>query len=53
MKTIADKITVNENSTLRTSYPRLQHTKQSFRWKTVNEWNKLPISLRAKKTLPQ
>ena len=52
-ETMAEKISLDENMFMKTKIPRLQFTSQAFRWKTVQEWNKLPETLRKNNSLPR
>ena len=49
---IKEKIQLVDEGKLSTSVPRLLHTSQGFRWRSVIEWNKLPTTLREQLSLP-
>ena len=48
---LKDKIRTLDDGKLSTDLPRLQITSRSYRWTTVNSWNKLPENLRLEKSL--
>ena len=51
-ETIAEKIRFNENLEAQTENPRLQFTTEGYRWRTVNNWNRIPSEMRLVKSLP-
>ena len=50
---LVDKISPNEDETLTTSSPRLRLVANTFRWKSVQSWNLLPVHLRETTGLKQ
>ena len=52
-RSISQKITISDEMELSTSRARLQSTQHSFRWRTVKDWNQLPIETREIQSLPR
>ena len=45
------KLTINEDTTIETTIPRLQNTQIGYRWQTVQNWNELSQDIRENKSL--
>ena len=48
---MSDKITMDDQDKITTSIPILQLTASSFKWITVEKWNRLPDAIRAETSL--
>ena len=47
------KITIKEDYLIEKQHPRLKNTLQSFRFRTIPEWNSLPLTTRQLQSLPR
>ena len=52
-RNLAAKVSIDDNSMMSTTIPRLQNTQQSYRWRCVTTWNSLPSEIRTCLSLPR
>ena len=50
---MSQKIQLDENLDASTTTPRLQFTKDGYRWRSIENWNSIPRDIRSIKSLPR